>query len=74
MLQSGAFINDVLLRSVSYAYSHSLHQESITVPPDATVAETIKLMLKRRVGAVVVVHGKLVQGIFTERDVLKKVR
>jgi len=30
-------------------------------------------MLKRRVGAVVVVHGKLVQGIFTERDVLKKV-
>ncbi|MFY9660413.1 MAG: CBS domain-containing protein [Terriglobales bacterium] len=48
-------------------------QESITVPPDATVAETIKLMLKRRVGAVVVVHGKLVQGIFTERDVLKKV-
>jgi len=31
-------------------------------------------MLKRRVGAVVVVHGKLVQGIFTERDVLKKVR
>jgi len=49
------------------------NHESVTVTPEATVAEAIKLMLKRRIGAVVVVNGKLVQGIFTERDVLKKV-
>ena len=47
--------------------------EPVTVSPDATVAEAIKLMLKRRIGAVVVVEGKFVKGIFTERDVLKKV-
>ena len=47
--------------------------EPVTVSPDATVAESIKLMLKRRIGAVVVVEGKVVKGIFTERDVLKKV-
>jgi CBS domain-containing protein len=46
--------------------------ESATVHADATVAEAIKLMLKRRVGAVVVVEAKNVVGIFTERDVLKK--
>jgi len=47
--------------------------DPVTVTPDATVAEAIKLMLKRRIGAVVVVEGKFVKGIFTERDVLKKV-
>ena len=47
-------------------------QESATVPPESTVAEAIRLMLARRVGAVVVVDANRVVGIFTERDVLKK--
>ncbi len=47
-------------------------QESAAVPPESTVAEAIRLMLKRRVGAVVVVDANRVVGIFTERDVLKK--
>ena len=47
-------------------------QESATVHPQSTVAEAIQLMLTRRVGAVVVVDAGRVVGIFTERDVLKK--
>ena len=47
-------------------------QQSATVPPDSTAAEAIRLMLARRVGAVVVVDANRVVGIFTERDVLKK--
>ena len=47
-------------------------QESAAVPPESTVAEAIRLMLARRVGAVVVVDANRVVGIFTERDVLKK--
>ncbi len=47
-------------------------QESAAVPPESTVAEAIRLMLKLRVGAVVVVDANRVVGIFTERDVLKK--
>ena len=47
-------------------------QESATVPPESTVAEAIRLMLARRVGAVVVVDANRVVGIFTERDVLRK--
>jgi CBS domain-containing protein len=47
-------------------------KESASVPPESTVAEAIRLMLERRVGAVVVVDANRVVGIFTERDVLKK--
>jgi CBS domain-containing protein len=47
-------------------------KESAAVPPESTVAEAIRLMLARRVGAVVVVDANRVVGIFTERDVLKK--
>jgi len=47
-------------------------KESAAVPPETPVAEAIRLMLARRVGAVVVVDANRVVGIFTERDVLKK--
>ena len=49
-----------------------LDRESITVLPKTTVADAIQLMLDRRVGSVVVVEAKEVLGIFTERDVLRK--
>jgi CBS domain-containing protein len=47
-------------------------KESTAVHPESTVAEAIRLMLASRVGAVVVVDANRVVGIFTERDVLKK--
>jgi CBS domain-containing protein len=49
-----------------------LDRESITVPPKTTVADAIQIMLDRRVGSVVIVEAKKVLGIFTERDVLRK--
>ena len=54
------------------AILHLCDKESAAVHPESTVAETIQLMLARRVGAVVVVDANRVVGIFTERDVLKK--
>jgi CBS domain-containing protein len=46
----------------------------VTVPPTATVGEAIRTMLECNVGAVLVVDeaGRL-RGIFSERDLLKKV-
>ncbi len=45
-----------------------------TVPPETTVAEAIQTMIDRRVGAVAIVNADFqVVGIFSERDVLKKV-
>jgi CBS domain-containing protein len=47
--------------------------EPAVVPLQASVAEAIRVMLERRVGAVAVIDGEgRVAGIFTERDVLRK--
>ncbi len=45
-----------------------------TATPDTSIAEAIQTMLDRRVGAVAVVdHEFKVVGVFSERDVLRKV-
>lgn len=47
--------------------------EPAVVPLQASVADAIRVMLERRVGAVAVIDGEgRVAGIFTERDVLRK--
>jgi signal-transduction protein with cAMP-binding, CBS, and nucleotidyltransferase domain len=43
------------------------------VAEDATIGEAIELMLSRRIGAVLVLGGERLVGIFTERDVLRRV-
>ncbi len=45
----------------------------VSVPETATVLEAVKTMVKERVGAVVVMKGKTMAGIFSERDVLEKI-
>lgn len=53
---------------------HLCDQPPATVSLGATVADAIQVMLDRRVGAVAVLDGEgRVAGIFTERDVLRKV-
>jgi len=48
--------------------------EPAVVRPETTVADSIQLMLDRRVGAVAVLDAnRVIAGIFTERDVLRKV-
>lgn len=45
----------------------------LMAPPETTVREAVKAMAKRRVGAVMVVAGKRLVGIFTERDAVVRV-
>lgn len=45
----------------------------VTVAPDMTLADAAKLLTGRRIGAVVVVHGRQVLGILSERDIVKAV-
>ena len=45
----------------------------ITISPDATILEAIQLMSDERVGAVAITQDGKLEGIFTERDVMKKV-
>lgn len=44
-----------------------------TVGPDDTVQKAVELMQTQGIGAVLVVDGKKLVGIFTERDCLQKV-
>jgi CBS domain-containing protein len=45
----------------------------LTAPPEMTVHKAAKMMAKRQVGAVVVVAGKELIGIFTERDAISRI-
>ncbi len=45
----------------------------IVAPPQATVLEAAQLMTKANVGSVIVREGGGILGIFTERDLLRKV-
>lgn len=46
---------------------------AVTVRETATVEEAVKTMVKERIGAVVVMKGRRMTGIFSERDVLEKI-
>ena len=48
-------------------------QSPKTCPPGISVSEAAKLMKRHRVGALLVVDGEQLRGIFTERDALFKV-
>jgi CBS domain-containing protein len=45
----------------------------VSVTETATVLEAVQTMVKERIGAVVVMKGRKMTGIFSERDVLEKV-
>lgn len=48
-------------------------QELLTAPASMTVAEAARLMRQRNVGAMMVVEGDKLAGVFTERDALFRV-
>ena len=54
-----------------------LHAKSlrglVAVPPEATVWEATALMNDQGIGSVLVVRGRRLVGIFTERDVLRRI-
>jgi CBS domain-containing protein len=45
----------------------------VSVQQDATVEEAVKVMVKHRIGAVIVLNRNEMAGIFSERDVLDKI-
>lgn len=49
------------------------HQTIVTLPADTTVRDAAMEMAQRRIGAVLVVQGGSMVGIFTERDGLFRV-
>jgi CBS domain-containing protein len=50
-----------------------MSRELLRAAPDETIAEAAKHMVARGVGAVLVMDGERLEGILTERDILKAV-
>jgi CBS domain-containing protein len=50
-----------------------MSRELLTSQPDETIAEAARHMVARGVGAVLVMEGERLEGILTERDILKAV-
>lgn len=49
----------------------SKSRDVVTVEPGVTVLEAMRVLVRHRIGAVMVVEGEDVQGILSERDVLR---
>jgi CBS domain-containing protein len=49
------------------------NQKPVTAPGGISVAEAARLMKQHRIGAILVVSGRELKGIFTERDALFRV-
>lgn len=49
------------------------HDEVAALPPDASAHEAAHLMNDRRIGSVLVMDGARLVGIFTERDLLRRI-
>lgn len=48
-------------------------KEVYAIPPDATVLDALRMMAEKDVGALVILDGDELQGIFTERDYARKI-
>ena len=58
--------------SLSTVLSHK-GRDVVSIGPDATVFEAISRMVENNVGAIVVVDGDALAGVFTERDYLRRI-
>jgi CBS domain-containing protein len=64
----------MMLQSVEAVLASKASDEMVTVEASATVADAVDVMVKRRIGAVLIMtEDELVGGIFTERDLLVRV-
>ena len=64
------------LMKTTYPISSLLHQKTSalwSVPPEATVFDAIKMMAEKNIGALLVMSGDRLAGVFTERDYTRKI-
>jgi CBS domain-containing protein len=64
----------MMLQTVEAVLRKKATDEMVSVEASATVADAVGVMVKRRIGAVLIMtEDELVGGIFTERDLLTRV-
>ena len=58
-----------IIRDILEAKGHEVY----TISPDATVYEALSLMAEKNVGALVILEGKTLEGLISERDYARKI-
>ena len=53
------------------ALAEVMSKEVVTLPPDSAVSDAARVMVRGGFGSVVIVQGRMLLGILTERDVLR---
>ncbi|MDP6868093.1 MAG: CBS domain-containing protein [Acidimicrobiales bacterium] len=53
------------------ALADVMSKEVVSLPPDSTVSDAARVMVRGGFGSVVIVQGRMLLGILTERDVLR---
>ena len=53
------------------ALAEVMSKEVVTLPPHSTVSDAARVMVRGGFGSVVIVQGRMLLGILTERDVLR---
>ena len=61
------------MKTVAELLKSKSDQAVYTVAPDATVFDAVKLMAEKNIGALLVINGETLDGIFTERDYARKI-
>ena len=59
------------MRTIKELLDGKAQRDVFTIDPEATVFEAVTHMVERNIGAVLVEHGGVIQGIMTERDYLR---
>ena len=54
-----------------HAILESKGHQVVSVQPDVTVADAVKILGEKRIGAILVMKGSSIEGIFSERDVVR---
>lgn len=54
-----------------HAILESKGHQVVSVGPDARVAEAVKVLGEKRIGAILVMKGSAIEGILSERDVVR---
>jgi CBS domain-containing protein len=67
--QPKAFTEDILSEPIS----HLEPREAVAFSADATVDEAVRAMNEQRIGCVLVTEGETLVGIFSERDVMRRI-
>lgn len=73
IITASDLVRAFLETDINPAVEDAMTNKIITIHPNSTILNTTKLMLKKRIGSVIVTANGSPYGIFTERDLLNKV-